>query len=172
VVCVLGGLVARSTRLVTRSLGQWHRCYRRAKRTSVDLGFAELELGITVRDVIAHVGGGTRPRRSIKAVFSGVSNGVITADHLDVPATYEHLAAIGSGLGSAGFIVYDDTADMAAVARMFARFLHVESCGQCGACKLHSGTVSDTLARLQLGAADDHDIAQLGPTAPDKAVRR
>ena len=50
-----------------------------------------------------------RPDR-IKAVFSGVSNGVITADQLDVPATYEGLAAIGSGLGSAGLIVYDDTA--------------------------------------------------------------
>jgi NADH:ubiquinone oxidoreductase subunit F (NADH-binding) len=126
-------------------------------------GFAELELGTTVRDVIEHVGGGAQPDRSIKAVFSGVSNGVITADNLDVPATYEDLVAIGSGLGSAGFIVYDDTADMAAVAHMFARFLHAESCGQCGACKLHSGTISDTLERLQLGAADDHDIAQLAP---------
>jgi NADH:ubiquinone oxidoreductase subunit F (NADH-binding) len=83
----------------------------------------------------------------VKAVFSGVANGVVTADHLDEPATYEDLAAIGNGLGSAGFIVYDDTADMVALARMFARFLHVESCGQCGACKLHSGTVSDTLMR-------------------------
>ena len=45
---------------------------------------------------------------------------MITADNLDVPATYEDFAAIGSGLGSAGLIVYDDTADMVAVARMFA----------------------------------------------------
>jgi NADH-quinone oxidoreductase subunit F len=125
-------------------------------------GYAELELGTTVRDVIAHVGGGTRPGRSVKAVFSGVANGVMTADNLDVAATYEDLAAIGSGLGSAGFIVYDDSADMVAVARMFARFLHVESCGQCGACKLHSGTISDTLEQLELGAADDRDVEELG----------
>jgi NADH-ubiquinone oxidoreductase-F iron-sulfur binding region len=33
---------------------------------------------------------------------------------------------------------------MVAVARMFARFLHVESCGQCGACKLHSTHLEGT----------------------------
>ena len=125
-------------------------------------GYGELELGTTIRQVIEQVGGGTHPGRSVKAVFSGVSNGVITSDHLDVPATYEDLAAIGSGLGSAGLIVYDDTADMVAVARLFARFLNVESCGQCGACKLHSGAISDTLERLERGAADDRDIDLLG----------
>ena len=41
-------------------------------------GYAELELGTTIRNVIEQVGGGTHPGRSVKAVFSGVSNGVIT----------------------------------------------------------------------------------------------
>jgi NADH-quinone oxidoreductase subunit F len=125
-------------------------------------GYAELELGTPLREVIERVGGGPRQGRRVKAVFSGVANGVITAEDLDVPATYEDLAAIGSGLGSAGFIVYDDTADMVSVARMFARFLHVESCGQCGACKLHSGAVSDTLERLERNAAHDGAIEELG----------
>jgi NADH:ubiquinone oxidoreductase subunit F (NADH-binding) len=125
-------------------------------------GYAELELGTTIRHIIEQVGGGTHPGRNLKAVFSGVANGVITADNLDVPATYEDLGAIGSGLGSAGFIVYDDTADMVAVARMFARFLHIESCGQCGACKLHSGAISDTLARVERSEAEDRDIEELG----------
>jgi NADH-quinone oxidoreductase subunit F len=125
-------------------------------------GYAELELGTTIRDVIEHVAGGPRPGRNIKAVFSGVANGVIAADHLDVPATYKDLAAIGSGLGSAGLIVYDDTADMVAVARMFARFLHVESCGQCGACKFHSGAITDTLTLVEQNVAADRDLEELG----------
>ena len=125
-------------------------------------GYAELELGTPVREVIDRVGGGPHPGRRIKAVFSGVANGAITADNLDVPATYEDLRAIGAGLGSAGLIVYDDTADMVSVARVFARFLHVESCGQCGACKFHSGAISDNLDRLERGAADDRDVAELG----------
>jgi NADH:ubiquinone oxidoreductase subunit F (NADH-binding) len=41
-------------------------------------GYAELELGTTVRDVITHVGGGTRPGRRVKAVFSGVAHGTPT----------------------------------------------------------------------------------------------
>jgi len=125
-------------------------------------GYAELELGTPLREVIGRVAGGTRAGRRVKAVFSGVANGVITAEDLDVPATYDDLAAIGSGLGSAGFIVYDDTADMVSVARMFARFLHVESCGQCGACKLHSGAISDALERLERRAARDGVFEELG----------
>ncbi len=148
-----------------RSLGTWESPGTMVFTVVGDVvrpGYAELELGTTVRQVIDLVGGGTHPGRTVKAVFSGVANGVITADHLDAPATYEDLRAIGSGLGSAGLIVYDDTADMAAVARMFARFLHVESCGQCGACKLHSGSISATLDRLTQGAAEDRDIEELG----------
>jgi NADH-quinone oxidoreductase subunit F len=148
-----------------RALGTWDSPGTMVFTVAGDVvrpGYAELELGTTVRDVIDHVGGGTHPGRSVKAVFSGVANGAITANHLDVPATYEDLAAIGSGLGSAGLIVYDDTADMVAVARTFARFLHVESCGQCGACKLHSGTISDTLEQLERGTANDRDIQELG----------
>jgi NADH-quinone oxidoreductase subunit F len=39
---------------------------------------------------------------------SGVSNPVIRADHLDTPLSYEAMEAIGSGLGTAAFIVFDD----------------------------------------------------------------
>jgi NADH-quinone oxidoreductase subunit F len=49
-----------------------------------------------------------------------------------------------------------------AVARILARFLHVESCGQCGACKLHSGAISDTLALVEQGGAENRDIDDLG----------
>jgi NADH-quinone oxidoreductase subunit F len=148
-----------------RSLGTWDSPGTTVFTVVGDVvrpGYAELELGTPLRSVIEQVGGGPRPGRRIKAVFSGVASGVITADKLDVPVTYEDLVSIGSGLGSGGFIVYDDTADMVSVARTFARFLHVESCGQCGACKLHSGAVSDLLAQLERNAADDHDIGELG----------
>jgi NADH:ubiquinone oxidoreductase subunit F (NADH-binding) len=121
-------------------------------------GYEEVELGTPLGEIIERIGGGAAPGRAIKAVFSGVSNGVISAEHLDVPASYEGLKSIGSGLGAAGFMVYDDTADMVSVARMFSRFLHVESCGQCGACKINSGEIAKTLERLENGGADERDI--------------
>ena len=68
----------------------------------------EIELGTPLWDLIAEAGGGSTTGDRCRAVFSGVANAAITAEHLDAPVSYEGLAAIGSGLGSAGFVVYDD----------------------------------------------------------------
>jgi NADH-quinone oxidoreductase subunit F len=87
-----------------------------------------------------------------------VSNPVITAGHLDVALSYEAFEAVGSGLGAGGFIVYDDTACMVEVAGLFSRFLWVESCGQCPACKLGSGEITERLQRIQGGGGVEHDL--------------
>jgi NADH-quinone oxidoreductase subunit F len=94
----------------------------------------------------------------VKAVLSGVSNPVVTADQLDVPCSYEGMEAIGSGLGAAGFMVFDDTTSMLEVAQMISRFLYVESCGQCPACKLGCGAVTEGLELIGAGAATPDDL--------------
>src|SRR5439155_27112977 len=111
-------------------------------------GVAELQMGTPLREVIETVAGGPRRDRQIKAVLPGVSNTVIGAELLDTPVSYEALAAVGSGLGSAGFIVLDDAVDMTAVAAGASRFLAVESCGQCTPCKQDGLQIADRLARL------------------------
>lgn len=122
----------------------------------------EIELGTPLRAVIDAVGSGVAPGREVKAVFSGVANPVLTAAQLDAPLSYEGLAAAGSAMGAAGFIVYDDTACMVAVAHRFSRFLSVESCGQCPPCKVGSGEITALLERIEAGAGDDHDVAAIG----------
>ena len=72
-------------------------------------GFGEIEPGTSLREVIRRLAGGPIDGRAVKAVLSGVSNPVLTGDDLDAPVSYEGLEAAGGGLGSAGFIVYDDT---------------------------------------------------------------
>ncbi|HWW43918.1 MAG TPA: NADH-ubiquinone oxidoreductase-F iron-sulfur binding region domain-containing protein [Acidimicrobiia bacterium] len=111
-------------------------------------GVGEVIMGTTLRDAIHLIAGGPREGRTIKAVLPGVSNPVITADQLDTPLTYEDMQAIGSGLGSAGFLVFDDTVDMASVAAGVARFLAVESCGQCTPCKQDGVSLAAELALL------------------------
>jgi len=111
-------------------------------------GVGEVPMGTPLRQVIDEIGGGPRPGRQIKAVMSGVANGIIPASLLDTPVSYEAMAAIGSGVGSGGFIVFDDTVDMTAVAAGVANFLAVESCGQCLPCKLDGLAVADLLTRL------------------------
>ncbi|MDQ1376197.1 MAG: NADH-quinone oxidoreductase subunit [Acidimicrobiaceae bacterium] len=124
-------------------------------------GVGEVRMGTPLGEVITAIGGGPRRGRQIKAVLSGVANRVISGTMLDTPVSYEGMSAIGSGLGSGAFIVLDDTVDMAAVAAGVARFLAVESCGQCSPCKLDGMTLSNRLASVSRSDAHDYDIAEI-----------
>ena len=123
-------------------------------------GVVEVELGTPLRQVLDACGG-PHPGRAIRAVFSGVSNPVLTASDLDTPLSYEAMEGAGSGLGAAGFIVYDDTACMVEVGRMWSRFLAVESCGQCPPCKYATGEVTDALDRIAAGLGDEAQVERI-----------
>lgn len=125
-------------------------------------GVGEVELGTPLSEVIETVGGGTAPDRHVKGVFSGVANSVVTGDHLATAVSYEGFKAVGSGMGAAGFVVYDDTACMVDAAYRFSRFLYVESCGQCPPCKLGSGEITSALERIETGAGEDRDFEIIG----------
>ena len=121
-------------------------------------GVAEVPMGTPLRQVIDAAAGGPRPGRRIQAVLPGVANGFVGPDHLDTPVTYEAMAEIGSGVGSAGFMVFDDQDDLAAVAAGVSRFLAVESCGQCTPCKQDGLALSELLAKVSRSEAEDHDL--------------
>jgi NADH-quinone oxidoreductase subunit F len=125
-------------------------------------GVGEVVLGTPLAKVVDEIGGGALPGRRIKAVMSGVSNAVVTGDLLDTPLDYESFRAIGSGLGSCGFVVFDDTACMVEVARIFSAFLAVESCGQCPPCKLGSQEMTDRLRHIESGKGSDEDVTAIG----------
>jgi hypothetical protein len=91
----------------------------------------------------------------------GVSNGLIPEHLLDTPVSYEAMAAIGSGLGAGGFIVFDDTDDLAAVAAGVSRFLAVESCGQCTPCKRDGLALAGLLARVSRSEATERNLAEV-----------
>lgn len=124
-------------------------------------GVAEIALGTTLREAIAEVGGGVREGHEARAVLPGVSNALIAAEALDTPLTYEAMASAGSGLGSAGYIVLDDTDDLVAVAAGASRFLAIESCGQCTPCKQDGLQIAQTLERIAASQADPHDLEEL-----------
>ncbi|MEZ5229060.1 MAG: NADH-ubiquinone oxidoreductase-F iron-sulfur binding region domain-containing protein [Acidimicrobiales bacterium] len=109
-------------------------------------GVAEFPIGTTVRQVIDELGGGARSGHRITAVLNGVSNPPLTPDQLDTPLTYEDMSAIGSGLGSVSLIVVDDATSLTSVAAGVARFLAVESCGQCEPCKRDGLDLAESLS--------------------------
>jgi NADH:ubiquinone oxidoreductase subunit F (NADH-binding) len=124
-------------------------------------GVGEVMMGTPLREAIRDISRGPLPGRRIKAVMSGVATGLLTADLLDTPVSYEALAAVGSGLGSGGFMVFDDTVDMTAVAAGVSRFLAVESCGQCTPCKQDGLTLAELWAKLCRGEGTGHDLDEL-----------
>lgn len=126
----------------------------------LDPGVVEVPMGTPLRHVIEACGG-VAAGRSVKAILPGVANAVMTADQLDTPLTHEHFAAVGSGLGAAGFIIYDDSACMVEVATMLSRFLYVESCGQCPPCKLGTGAITEALERIRAGEGGDDELNQI-----------
>ena len=128
-------------------------------------GVAEVMMGTSLRKVLQMVGGGARPGHRIKGVLPGVANGIIPAEALDTPVSYEHLSAIGSGLGSGGFIVLDETVDMPALAAGVSRFLGVESCGQCTPCKLGGLELAELLRSVSLSEAAEHQLDLAGTRA-------
>jgi NADH:ubiquinone oxidoreductase subunit F (NADH-binding) len=122
-------------------------------------GVSEMSLGTTLREAIQIIGGGPRIGRQITGVLSGVSNALLTADQLDTPLTYEDMAKAGAGLGSGGYLVFDELTDWVAVAHGVSRFLAVESCGQCQPCKVDGKMIAAALDRLRQSTAKSNDLA-------------
>jgi NADH-quinone oxidoreductase subunit F len=123
-------------------------------------GVVEVESGTPLREVLTAFGA-PRPGRAIRAVLAGVTNSVLAESQLDTPLTFEAFAAAGSGLGAAGFIVYDDTACMVDVAAVLSRFLWVESCGQCPPCKLGTGAITSALDDIAAGVGTDDSLENI-----------
>ena len=120
-------------------------------------GVYELTLGTPLRTLLEDIAGAT----DIKAVYSGVSTAVITPDHLDVPLCFDAMQEAGVGLGSGGFIVYDESRSIVDVLSVLVNFLAVESCGQCNACKLGNTEMARILASVQAGEASQTDLESL-----------
>jgi NADH-quinone oxidoreductase subunit F len=119
-------------------------------------GVSEFAMGTALSEVIESIGSGPRSNHKLVAAMSGVAHPLIPAAMFDTPVSFEAMDAIGAGLGAAGFIVFDDETDMAAVAAGVSQFLAVESCGQCTPCK-HDGLAMATLLR-QVCRGDGNEL--------------
>jgi NADH:ubiquinone oxidoreductase subunit F (NADH-binding) len=121
----------------------------------------ELAMGTPLRYLLERVGGGARRHRHLVAAISGVANPFVPADLFDAPLSHEGMAAVGSGLGAAGFLAFDDDADLVAVTAGIARFLAVESCGQCTPCKQDGLAIAEILGRLAVNDGAELDLLAL-----------
>jgi NADH-quinone oxidoreductase subunit F len=122
-------------------------------------GNYEVELGLSVRELIYDLAGGPREGCEVKFFFPGGSSSpVLTADDLDVPYDFDSMAKAGSMLGSGSIIVVDDSVPVMDVARKVARFYAHESCGKCTPCREGTNWTEKMLDRMDRGEATPMDL--------------
>ncbi len=112
-------------------------------------GLYELPFGLSLRELVMDIGGGTASGRSVRAVQVGGPLGAYFPERLlDTRLDYESMAEAGGMLGHGGVVVFDDTVDMAAQARFAFEFCAIESCGKCTPCRIGSRRGVETLDKV------------------------
>ena len=79
----------------------------------------------------------------------------------DIPLDYEAYAAVGAMVGHGGLVAFDDTVDMAHMARYAMAFCAVESCGKCTPCRIGSTRGAEVIDRIRDGRDREQNVALL-----------
>ncbi len=115
-------------------------------------GLYETGFGLRLGEIVDEIGGGTLSGRPVRAVQCGGPLGAYFPRALfDTPFDYEAFAARDGLIGHGGIVVFDDTVDMAEMARFALEFCAIESCGKCTPCRIGSTRGEETVERVMKG---------------------
>jgi formate dehydrogenase iron-sulfur subunit len=125
-------------------------------------GLVERAFGLTVNELLYDYGGGTATGRPIRAVqIGGPLGAYLPPSQFDTLIDYEALSARGALLGHGGVVVFDDSVDMARMARHALEFCAIESCGKCTPCRIGSTRGVELVDRILAGGDRSVDLARL-----------
>jgi formate dehydrogenase iron-sulfur subunit len=125
-------------------------------------GLYETAFGVTLGELVMDIGGGTATGRPVRAVQAGGPLGAYFPPSLfDTLYDYEALAAKDGLIGHGGLVVFDDTVDMADMARFAMEFCAIESCGKCTPCRIGSTRGRETIERIMAGERVNENITLL-----------
>ena len=134
-------------------------------------GLIEVPMGITLKEVVFDIGGGTSSGLEFKAIqIGGPSGGVIPASLADTQVDYESVTKTGAIMGSGGLIVMDEASCMVDITKFFLNFTQEESCGKCTFCRIGTLRMLETLKRVANGEGKEEDIEFLEELA--RTVKR
>jgi NADH:ubiquinone oxidoreductase subunit F (NADH-binding)/(2Fe-2S) ferredoxin len=134
-------------------------------------GLVEVPMGITLRQIVETIGGGTGTDRKVKAIQTGgPSGGMIPEHQFDTPVSYEHLQKLGSMMGSGGLIVIDDQDSVIELVRFYLDFCVDESCGKCAPCRIGGTQILRLVDRIVDGTGTQEDIRVIRKVA--KAMQK
>ena len=125
-------------------------------------GLFETGFGISLKELIEDIGGGTASGRPVKAVQIGGPLGAYLAPHqFDIAFDYEAYGGADALIGHGGVCVFDDTVDMGNMARFAFAFCAVESCGKCTPCRIGSTRGVELIDRIRSGGRTADSVEAL-----------
>jgi NADH-quinone oxidoreductase subunit F len=121
-------------------------------------GIYEAPLGITMRELLDFAGG-MRDGSEVKFwVPGGSSVPMLTADHLDLPLTYEAMVEAGTMLGTGTPMMFDQTVSVVKAVTRWLEFYKHESCGKCTPCREGTYWITGVLKTFEEGKGNDPDL--------------
>ncbi len=122
-------------------------------------GNYEIPLG-TPWEELLEMAGGVWKGRKLKAVLpAGASAPILRAEDMaGLKLDWESVAETGSILGSASFIVMDETVDMTWVSQKTIAFFEHESCGKCSPCREGTWWLEKLTHRIAGGQGSAQDV--------------
>jgi len=125
-------------------------------------GLVERAFGLSLKELLYDYGGGSATGRPIRTVqIGGPLGAFVPASQFDVAMGYEELSAIGALLGHGGIVAFDDTVDMAKMARYAMEFCAIESCGKCTPCRIGSTRGVEVMDRILAGVDTERNLKLL-----------
>ena len=128
-------------------------------------GLVEVPLGVTLRQVLFDMAGGSPGGKRMKLLQTGGPLGGVlsTSDaNLDLALDFDVFRMAGAILGSGGIIVADEDTCVVDLTRNLIAFCQYESCGKCFPCRMGMSHLLEVLER----------ISRLEGTAEDLALMR
>ena len=121
-------------------------------------GLVELAFGVTLRELLYDFGGGSATGKPIRAVQVGGPLGAFLPDsQFDIQLDYEEFTKINGVVGHGGIVAFDDTVDMAKMARYAFEFCAIESCGKCTPCRIGAVRGVEVIDKIVAARANGKD---------------
>ena len=115
-------------------------------------GLVEKAFGVTLNELLYDFGGGSASGKPIRTVqIGGPLGAYIPEKDFDLKLDYETFAAAGAMIGHGGIVVFDETVNMASMARFAMEFCAIESCGKCTHCRIGSTRGMETIDKILSG---------------------
>ncbi|MDP3790227.1 MAG: NADH-ubiquinone oxidoreductase-F iron-sulfur binding region domain-containing protein, partial [Candidatus Omnitrophota bacterium] len=112
-------------------------------------GLIEIPLGMSLKQIVYDIGGGTADGKRFKAIqIGGPSGGCLPPDLLGLGVDYDSLAEAGAIMGSGGMIIIDEDNCVIDLAKYFLSFTQKESCGKCVPCRIGTKQMLVILERI------------------------